>query len=144
MTATSPQATATVAITINAPTQENADTWAETIHDLIHAEHGDHMRLNITINPPTLPHLSPWQVTRGGHTIHTAATEAEARAVATFAIRQETSPTANIAWICPACYGDDQECQDCSDGTQWYFAASGVCTDADYAIQRTAAAGTDV
>lgn len=132
--------TATLAIAISAPTAENANSWAETLYDHVHAEYGDTMRLNITVNPPTLPDGNNWKVTRGGHTIHTAATQAEAQAVGTYAIRQEAGPTASVAWICPACYGDDQECQDCSDGTQWYFAASGVWTDADYAIQRVSPA----
>lgn len=132
------QNTATVSIIITAPTQENADQWANTIYDLVHAEHGDHMRLDVSINPPTLPRLGPWKVTRGGVTVHTAATQAEAKAVGTFAIRQEINhPTAQIEWACPACYGDYQECQDCSDGTQWYLAAFGTITGADYAIERT-------
>lgn len=135
-----PQHAATLAITVTAPTIENANQWAETIGDLVQAEHGDTMRLDIRRNPPTLPDGDNWKVTRGGHTVHTAATQAEAWAVGAYAIRQETSPTASVAWICPACYGDDQECQDCSDGTQWYFAASGVWTEVDYAVQRVAAA----
>ncbi|WP_406730870.1 hypothetical protein [Streptomyces sp. NBC_01794] len=131
--------TATLAITVTAPTAENADAWAETLYDHVHAEYGGTMRLDITVNPPTLPSSGDWKVTRGGVTVHTAATQAEAQAVGTYAIRQETDPNARVEWICPACYGDDQECQDCSDGTQWYFAASGVWTEADYAIQRAPA-----
>lgn len=134
------QHTATVAITVTAPTDANADSWAETIADLAQAEYGDTMRLDIRLNPPTLPRHGDWKVTRGGVTVHTAATEAEAKAVGTYAIRQETDPTARVEWMCPACYGDDQECQDCSDGTQWYWAAHGVWTEADYAVQRVAAA----
>ncbi|MCZ4602957.1 hypothetical protein O3S80_04050 [Streptomyces sp. Lzd4kr] len=131
--------TATLAITVTAPTAENAIQWIDTLADLVHAEHGDQMRLDTRINPPTLPRHGDWKVTRGGVTVHTAATEAEAKAVGTYAIRQETDPTARVEWVCPACYGDYQECQDCSDGTQWYFAASGVWTDVDYAVQRVPA-----
>lgn len=133
------QHTAAVSIIISAPTQENADAWADTIHDLVHAEHGDQMRLDISVNPPTLPRLGSWCVTRGGETIHTAATQAEAQAVGAFAIRQELNdPTVQITWACPACYGGYQECQDCSDGTVWYLGAFGVLTDAYYAVERTA------
>ena len=133
------QSTATLAITITAPTRENANSWAETLLDLIQAEHGDHMRLDTRINPPTLPRDGDWNVTRGGITVHRAATRAEAVAVATFAIRQEVNaPTLQIDWHCPACYGDDLACQDCSDGTVWYLHPFGVITEADYAVQHTA------
>lgn len=129
--------TATLSIILTAPTAENATQWAETIHDLIHAEHGDHMRIDISVNPPTLPRNGNWMVTRGGVIVHTATTLAEATAVGTYAIRRELDdPTVQITWMCPACYGDDLACQDCSDGTQWYFAAMGVLTEADYAVER--------
>jgi hypothetical protein len=127
---------ATLAVTVTAPTAENASQWIETIADLVHAEHGDHMRLDTRINPRTLPRNGDWRVTRDGVTVHTAATQAEAEAVGTFAIRQEAGPTANVEWICPACYGDYQECQDCSDGTVWYLSAVGVLTEAHYAVER--------
>jgi hypothetical protein len=130
--------TATVSIIITAPTAENADAWADTIADLVQAEHGDQMRLDISVNPPTLPRDGQWKVTRGGETLYTAATRAEAEAVGTFAIRQETNdPTVQIAWICPACYGDDQYCRDCSEDTQWYLHAAGVITEVPYAVERT-------
>jgi hypothetical protein len=132
--------TATVSIIITAPTQENADAWADTIYDLVHAQHGDHMQLDVSVNPPTLPHGGNWRVTRGGVTVHTAATRAEAEAVGLFAIRQETNdPTVQITWVCPGCYGDYQECRDCSEDTVWHLAAVGILTEADYAVQRTAA-----
>lgn len=140
---TGPRHIATVAITLTAPTRENALSWAETIHDLVHAEYGDHMRLDTSVNPPTLPDGDNWKLTRGGLTLHTAATQAEAKAVGTFAIRQETNaPTATIDWACPACYGDDQECQDCSDGTVWYLHPFGILTEGSYAVQRAAAPAT--
>ncbi|MEV0443499.1 hypothetical protein AB0I84_13165 [Streptomyces spectabilis] len=37
--------TTTLTVTVTAPTSENARAWAQTLADLIHAEHGDHMRL---------------------------------------------------------------------------------------------------
>lgn len=130
------QHTATLSVIITAPTAENAGQWVETIHDLVHAEHGDHMRLDVSVNPPTLPRRGDWRVTRGGETIHTAATLAEAQAVGLYAIRQELNhPTLTVEWACPACYGDYQECQNCSDGTVWYLSAFGVLTDAHYAVQ---------
>jgi hypothetical protein len=53
---TTPPATlpghATVTIRIQAPDQDNADRWAGTIRDLVQAEHGHHMRLNIRIATP--------------------------------------------------------------------------------------------
>lgn len=135
--------TATLAITVTAPTAENANAWADTLADLVQAEHGDHMRLDIRSNPPTLPRDGDWNVTRGGVTIHTAATQAEAQAVGLFAIRQELGdPDIRVDWHCPACYGDDQECRDCSDDTVWYLHPFGVLTDLDYAVQRAAPAAT--
>jgi hypothetical protein len=133
-----PKHTATVAITVTAPTAENANSWADTIADLVQAEHGDQMRLDIRTNPITLARGGAWKVTRSGVTIHTTATQAEAQAVGTFAIRQETNdPKAPVQWACPACYGDDQYCQDCSDDTVWYLHPFGVLTEATYAVQRT-------
>lgn len=131
----------TLAVTITAPTAENADAWAETLYDHLHAEYGDEMRLDISVNPPTLARSGEcWVVTRGGHIVHTAATRTEAQAVGVYAIRQETDPNVQIEWICPACYGDDQECQDCSEDRTSYFSASGVLTEAEYAVQRRPAA----
>lgn len=52
---TTPPATpgqATVTIRIHAPSDENASQWAETIRDLVTAEHGQDMRLDIRITPP--------------------------------------------------------------------------------------------
>lgn len=43
---------AVLTVTVTAPTQENAGQWAATIRDLIAAEHGDEMRLDMTISPP--------------------------------------------------------------------------------------------
>ncbi|MGA5670028.1 hypothetical protein ACPCTG_31675 [Streptomyces pseudogriseolus] len=40
-----------VRIVVEAPTEENADQWAATIRDLVLAEHGEDMRLNVTIHP---------------------------------------------------------------------------------------------
>jgi hypothetical protein len=40
-----------VLIRVHAPTDENAAQWAQTIRDLVVAEHGQDMRLNITITP---------------------------------------------------------------------------------------------
>lgn len=45
--------TATLTVTVTAPNQENADQWAGTLRDLITAEHGDAMRLHMTISPRT-------------------------------------------------------------------------------------------
>lgn len=127
----------TLAVTVTAPTAENADSWAETLYDHLHAEYGTEMRLNISVNPPTLPRAGEcWVLTRSGHTIHTAATRTEAQAVGLYAIRQETGPTVRIEWICPACYGDDRHCQDCSEDRTSYFSALGVLTEAEYAVQR--------
>ncbi|MCU1614921.1 MAG: putative phage protein, partial [Frankiales bacterium] len=47
-TATPGRATITIAVT--APNQDNANRWAGTIRDLVTAEHGHHMRLDITIS----------------------------------------------------------------------------------------------
>lgn len=44
--------TASIAITVHAPTPASASTWADTITSLVQAEHGDHMRLDIHRNPP--------------------------------------------------------------------------------------------
>jgi hypothetical protein len=43
---------ATVTIRIHAPSDDNAGQWAETIRDLVTAEHGQDMRLDIRITPP--------------------------------------------------------------------------------------------
>lgn len=40
-----------VRIVVQAPTDENAASWAETIRDLVLAEHGQDMRLDVTIYP---------------------------------------------------------------------------------------------
>jgi hypothetical protein len=40
-----------VRIVVQAPTDENAAQWAETIRDLVVAEHGQDMRLDVTISP---------------------------------------------------------------------------------------------
>lgn len=40
-----------VRIVVQAPTDENAASWAETIRDLVVAEYGDSMRLEVTIVP---------------------------------------------------------------------------------------------
>lgn len=42
---------AVLTVVVTAPTQENANHWAATLRDLITAEHGDDMRLDMTINP---------------------------------------------------------------------------------------------
>lgn len=132
--------TATLAITVHAPTETNANTWADTLYDLVHAEHGDQMRLDVRVNPPTLPRGGDWQLTRGGEVVHTAATRAEAQAVGVYAIRQETGHgTARIDWFCPACDGDYDPCQDCEAGTNSYLEARGVLTEATYAVEHTAA-----
>lgn len=39
-----------VRIVVQAPTDENAAHWAETIRDLVVAEHGQDMRLDVTIS----------------------------------------------------------------------------------------------
>jgi hypothetical protein len=39
-----------VRIVVQAPTDENAVQWAETIRDLVVAEHGQDMRLDVTIS----------------------------------------------------------------------------------------------
>ncbi|WP_030568544.1 hypothetical protein [Streptomyces aureocirculatus] len=44
-------ATTTLTVTVTAPTSENAQAWAQTLADLILAEHGDHMRLKTLIGP---------------------------------------------------------------------------------------------
>lgn len=130
---------ATLAVTVTGPTRENVNQWIETLADLLEAEHGQHMRINTRLNPPTLPRDGDWNVTHDGHTIHRAATRAEAVAVATYAIRQETNdPTLQLDWACPACYGDDLYCQDCSDNTVSYLHPFGVLTDKTYAVQHTA------
>lgn len=140
-----PQHTETLAITVTAPTAENAHQWAETLADLVQAEHGDHMRLDIRSNPPTLPRHGDWNVTRGGVAIHRAATRAEAQAVATFAIRQETNdPALQPDWACPACYGDDLACQPCSDGDTSYLHPFGVLTELAYAVQLAAEPPADI
>lgn len=41
-----------VRIRVSAPTEENAEQWAQTIADLVTAEHGQDMRLDITISVP--------------------------------------------------------------------------------------------
>ncbi|MCU1612607.1 MAG: hypothetical protein JWO98_147 [Frankiales bacterium] len=41
---------ATITIAVTAPNQDNANRWAGTIRDLVTAEHGHHMRLDITIS----------------------------------------------------------------------------------------------
>lgn len=41
-----------VRIRVSAPTGENAGQWAQTIADLVVAEHGQEMRLDITISTP--------------------------------------------------------------------------------------------
>jgi hypothetical protein len=58
---------ATVTIRIHAPTDENAGQWATTIRDLVTAEHGQDMRLDIRITPPPADTCRPVQV--GGETI---------------------------------------------------------------------------
>ncbi len=40
-----------VRIVVQAPSDENAGQWAETIRDLVVAEYGDSMRLEVTILP---------------------------------------------------------------------------------------------
>lgn len=40
-----------VRIVIQAPTDENAASWAATIRDLVVAEYGQEMRLDVTITP---------------------------------------------------------------------------------------------
>jgi hypothetical protein len=40
-----------VLIRVHAPTDENAAQWAQTIRDLVVAEHGQDMRLTVTITP---------------------------------------------------------------------------------------------
>ncbi|WP_042174655.1 hypothetical protein [Streptomyces sp. NBRC 110035] len=45
-------AVCTVTVTVHAPTEENAAAWAQTISDLVSAEHGQEMRLNIQIDRP--------------------------------------------------------------------------------------------
>jgi hypothetical protein len=40
-----------VRIVVHAPSGENAGQWAETIRDLVVAEYGDSMRLEVTILP---------------------------------------------------------------------------------------------
>lgn len=40
-----------VRVVVQAPSEENADQWAETIRDLVLAEYGDSMRLEVTILP---------------------------------------------------------------------------------------------
>lgn len=46
--------TATVALTIHvtAPTEGDARSWAQTIADLVVAEHGQHMRLKVDVTRP--------------------------------------------------------------------------------------------
>lgn len=41
-----------VRIRVSAPTEENAGQWAQTIADLVVAEYGQEMRLDITISTP--------------------------------------------------------------------------------------------
>lgn len=41
-----------VRIRVSAPTAENAAQWAQTIADLVVAEYGQEMRLDITISEP--------------------------------------------------------------------------------------------
>jgi hypothetical protein len=53
---------ATVTIRIHAPSDENADQWATTIRDLVTAEHGQDMRLDIRITPPLADACRPVQV----------------------------------------------------------------------------------
>jgi hypothetical protein len=40
-----------VRIVVHAPTDENAGQWAQTIRDLVVAEYGQEMRLDVTISP---------------------------------------------------------------------------------------------
>jgi DNA-binding MarR family transcriptional regulator len=47
----SPPGVREVRIVVQAPSEENADRWAETIRDLVVAEYGDSMRLEVTILP---------------------------------------------------------------------------------------------
>ncbi|MFJ7999006.1 hypothetical protein ACIQ7D_17920 [Streptomyces sp. NPDC096310] len=42
---------ATVTITVDAPTPENASQWVQTIADMVAAEYGDSTRLDITTSP---------------------------------------------------------------------------------------------
>lgn len=44
-----------VRIVVEAPSEENADQWATTIRDLVLAEHGEDMRLDVTIHPGGRP-----------------------------------------------------------------------------------------
>ncbi|MFD5491564.1 hypothetical protein ACFWH4_01150 [Streptomyces sp. NPDC127091] len=46
------EAVCTVTVTVHAPTEENAASWAQTISDLVSAEYGQEMRLNIQIDRP--------------------------------------------------------------------------------------------
>lgn len=48
---TGTRGSATLTVVVTAPTQENADHWAATLRDLIAAEHGEEMRLHMTIGP---------------------------------------------------------------------------------------------
>lgn len=41
-----------VRVRVSAPTEENAGQWARTIADLVVAEYGQEMRLDITISEP--------------------------------------------------------------------------------------------
>jgi hypothetical protein len=50
-TAALPPNTREVRIMVHAPTGENAGQWAETIRDLVLAEHGQEMRLEVAILP---------------------------------------------------------------------------------------------
>ncbi|MFI8942699.1 hypothetical protein [Streptomyces syringium] len=47
-----PRGQTTLTINVAAPNQNNADRWAEGIRDLVNAEFGDSMRLEITIGHP--------------------------------------------------------------------------------------------
>jgi hypothetical protein len=46
---------AAVHITVHAPTAENASQWAQTIADLVTAEHGQDMRLDIRVDEAASP-----------------------------------------------------------------------------------------
>lgn len=51
--------TAVLTVAVTAPTQENAGQWATTLRDLITAEHGDEMRLDMTISPTDTTEETP-------------------------------------------------------------------------------------
>lgn len=51
--------TVTLTVTVTAPTRRDGRIWAETLADLIRAEHGHHMRLSTRIDDEPADNVGP-------------------------------------------------------------------------------------